>query len=34
MEQGYSDLEKVQTLYSECLAMDWWHHEEKEGESK
>ncbi|XP_047378756.1 von Willebrand factor A domain-containing protein 3B isoform X2 [Sciurus carolinensis] len=30
MEQGYSDLEKVQNLYSKALIMDWWHNGEKE----
>uniref|UniRef100_A0A0P6K2C8 von Willebrand factor A domain-containing protein 3B n=1 Tax=Heterocephalus glaber TaxID=10181 RepID=A0A0P6K2C8_HETGA len=34
MEQGYSDLEKVQNLYSECVIMDWWYNREKEGDSK
>ncbi|EHB10600.1 von Willebrand factor A domain-containing protein 3B [Heterocephalus glaber] len=33
MEQGYSDLEKVQNLYSECVIMDWWYNREKEGDS-
>ncbi|XP_058434275.1 von Willebrand factor A domain-containing protein 3B isoform X2 [Marmota monax] len=33
MEQGYSDLEKVQSLYSKSLIMDWWYNGEKE-ESK
>ncbi|XP_058523544.1 von Willebrand factor A domain-containing protein 3B isoform X3 [Ochotona princeps] len=31
MDQGYSDLEKVQTLYSESLILDWWYNGEKEG---
>uniref|UniRef100_A0A8C9DTD9 von Willebrand factor A domain containing 3B n=1 Tax=Prolemur simus TaxID=1328070 RepID=A0A8C9DTD9_PROSS len=34
MEQGQSDLEKVQDLYSESLIMDWWYNREKEGDSK
>ncbi|XP_058134113.1 von Willebrand factor A domain-containing protein 3B isoform X4 [Dasypus novemcinctus] len=34
MEQGRSDLEKVQSLYSESLIMDWWYNGEKEGDSK
>nr|XP_020141856.1 von Willebrand factor A domain-containing protein 3B isoform X2 [Microcebus murinus] len=34
MEQGQSDLEKVQDLYSESLIMDWWYNGEKEGDSK
>ncbi|XP_003799336.1 von Willebrand factor A domain-containing protein 3B [Otolemur garnettii] len=34
MEQGQSDLEKVQDLYSESLIMDWWYNVEKEGDSK
>lgn len=29
MEQGSSDLEKVQNLYSESLIMDWWYNGEK-----
>nr|XP_020141858.1 von Willebrand factor A domain-containing protein 3B isoform X5 [Microcebus murinus] len=33
MEQGQSDLEKVQDLYSESLIMDWWYNGEKEGDS-
>ncbi|XP_062064865.1 von Willebrand factor A domain-containing protein 3B [Lepus europaeus] len=32
MEQGYRDLERVQTLYSESLIMDWWYNGEKEGD--
>ncbi|XP_027623326.1 von Willebrand factor A domain-containing protein 3B isoform X2 [Tupaia chinensis] len=32
MEQGRSDLEKVQNLYSESLIMDWWYNGEKEGD--
>ncbi|XP_062934630.1 von Willebrand factor A domain-containing protein 3B [Cynocephalus volans] len=34
MEQGYSDLEKVQTLYSDSLIMDWWYNGEKDADSK
>ncbi|XP_030884589.1 von Willebrand factor A domain-containing protein 3B [Leptonychotes weddellii] len=34
MEQGRSDLEKVQDLYSESLIMDWWYNGEKEGDNK
>ncbi|XP_014647134.1 PREDICTED: von Willebrand factor A domain-containing protein 3B [Ceratotherium simum simum] len=34
MEQGRSDLEKVQNLYSESLIMDWWYNGEKEGDNK
>ncbi|KAM5227810.1 von Willebrand factor A domain-containing protein 3B [Ctenodactylus gundi] len=34
MEQGYSDLEKVQNLYSECLIVDWWYNGEKVGDSR
>uniref|UniRef100_A0A2K6G3Z6 von Willebrand factor A domain containing 3B n=1 Tax=Propithecus coquereli TaxID=379532 RepID=A0A2K6G3Z6_PROCO len=34
MEQGQSDLEKVQDLYSKSLIMDWWYNGEKEGDSK
>ncbi|XP_036023043.1 von Willebrand factor A domain-containing protein 3B [Onychomys torridus] len=34
MRQGYSDLEKMQELYSETLVMDWWYNGEKEGDSK
>ncbi|XP_060464027.2 von Willebrand factor A domain-containing protein 3B isoform X2 [Panthera onca] len=34
MEQGRSDLEKVQNLYSESLIMDWWYNGEKEGDSR
>ncbi|XP_037383798.2 LOW QUALITY PROTEIN: von Willebrand factor A domain-containing protein 3B [Talpa occidentalis] len=34
MEQGRSDLEKVQNLYSESLIMDWWYNGEKEGDTK
>ncbi|VCW73662.1 unnamed protein product, partial [Gulo gulo] len=34
MEQGQSDLEKVQDLYSESLIMDWWYNGEKEGDNK
>lgn len=30
MEQGCSDLEKVQSLYSKSLVMDWWYNGEKE----
>ncbi|ELV11546.1 von Willebrand factor A domain-containing protein 3B [Tupaia chinensis] len=33
MEQGRSDLEKVQNLYSESLIMDWWYNGEKEGDN-
>ncbi|KAM4867024.1 von Willebrand factor A domain-containing protein 3B isoform 3-T3 [Thomomys bottae] len=33
MQQGYSDLQKVQSLYSECLIMDWWYNADKEGDS-
>ncbi|XP_036912725.1 von Willebrand factor A domain-containing protein 3B isoform X2 [Sturnira hondurensis] len=32
MEQGRSDLEKMQNLYSESLIMDWWYNGEKEGD--
>ncbi|EPY86277.1 von Willebrand factor A domain-containing protein 3B [Camelus ferus] len=32
MEQGCSDLEKVQDLYSESLVMDWWYNGEKDGD--
>lgn len=32
MEQGRSDLEKMQNLYSESLIMDWWYNAEKEGD--
>ncbi|XP_022454823.1 LOW QUALITY PROTEIN: von Willebrand factor A domain-containing protein 3B [Delphinapterus leucas] len=32
MEQGRSDLEKVQDLYSESLVMDWWYNGEKDGD--
>lgn len=31
MQQGYSDLEKMQELYSESLVMDWWYNGEKGG---
>lgn len=34
MQQGYSDLEKIQELYSETLVMDWWYNRGKEGDSK
>ncbi|XP_005263954.1 von Willebrand factor A domain-containing protein 3B isoform X1 [Homo sapiens] len=34
MEQGHSDLEKMQDLYSESLIMDWWYNAEKDGDSK
>nr|XP_060464030.1 von Willebrand factor A domain-containing protein 3B isoform X4 [Panthera onca] len=34
MEQGRSNLEKVQNLYSESLIMDWWYNGEKEGDSR
>ncbi|XP_077605470.1 von Willebrand factor A domain-containing protein 3B [Crocuta crocuta] len=34
MEQGRSDLQKVQNLYSESLIMDWWYNGEKEGDSR
>ncbi|XP_044234443.2 von Willebrand factor A domain-containing protein 3B isoform X6 [Ursus arctos] len=34
MEQGRSDLEKVQDLYSESLIVDWWYNGEKEGDNK
>ncbi|KAM6180288.1 von Willebrand factor A domain-containing protein 3B [Erethizon dorsatum] len=34
MEQGYSDLEKMQNLYSESVMMDWWYNGEKESDSK
>ncbi|XP_029793069.1 von Willebrand factor A domain-containing protein 3B isoform X4 [Suricata suricatta] len=34
MEQGRSDLEKVQNLYSESLIMDWWYNGEKGGDSR
>ncbi|XP_008590813.1 PREDICTED: von Willebrand factor A domain-containing protein 3B-like, partial [Galeopterus variegatus] len=34
MEQGYSDLEKVQTLYSDSVIMDWWYNGEKDADSK
>ncbi|XP_052601105.1 von Willebrand factor A domain-containing protein 3B [Peromyscus californicus insignis] len=34
MQQGYSDLEKMQELYSETLVMDWWYSREKQGDSK
>ncbi|XP_055462912.1 von Willebrand factor A domain-containing protein 3B [Psammomys obesus] len=29
MQQGYSDLEKMQELYAESLVMDWWHNREQ-----
>lgn len=32
MEQGRSDLKKMQNLYSESLIMDWWYNTEKEGD--
>ncbi|XP_045443207.1 von Willebrand factor A domain-containing protein 3B [Pipistrellus kuhlii] len=32
MEQGRSDLKKMQNLYSESLIMDWWYNAEKEGD--
>ncbi|XP_059798750.1 von Willebrand factor A domain-containing protein 3B [Balaenoptera ricei] len=32
MEQGRSDLERVQDLYSESLVMDWWYNGEKDGD--
>ncbi|XP_076989934.1 von Willebrand factor A domain-containing protein 3B [Tamandua tetradactyla] len=34
MEQGRSDLEKMESLYSESLVLDWWYNAEKEGENK
>ncbi|XP_005400758.1 PREDICTED: von Willebrand factor A domain-containing protein 3B isoform X3 [Chinchilla lanigera] len=34
MEQGYSDLEKMQNLYSESVIMDWWYNGEKEDDRK
>ncbi|XP_066233723.1 LOW QUALITY PROTEIN: von Willebrand factor A domain-containing protein 3B [Saccopteryx leptura] len=35
MEQGHSDLEKMQNLYSESLIMDWWYNgSEKEGDNR
>ncbi|XP_042551295.1 von Willebrand factor A domain-containing protein 3B [Dipodomys spectabilis] len=34
MEKGYSDLQKVQSLYSESLVMDWWYNADKEGDNK
>ncbi|KAF6270489.1 von Willebrand factor A domain containing 3B [Rhinolophus ferrumequinum] len=34
MEQGRRDLEKVQSLYSESLIMDWWYNGSKEGDDK
>ncbi|XP_011380274.1 von Willebrand factor A domain-containing protein 3B isoform X3 [Pteropus vampyrus] len=34
MEQGRSDLEKVQNLYSESLIMDWWYNGEKGRDNK
>ncbi|CAH7228969.1 Vwa3b [Phodopus roborovskii] len=34
MQQGYSDLEKMQELYSESLVMGWWYSGEREGVSK
>ncbi|KAK2509427.1 hypothetical protein MC885_004754, partial [Smutsia gigantea] len=34
MEQGHSDLEKVQNLYSDTLIMDWWYNGEKQGDNK
>ncbi|XP_036080338.1 von Willebrand factor A domain-containing protein 3B isoform X2 [Rousettus aegyptiacus] len=34
MEQGSSDLEKVQNLYSESLIMDWWYNGEKGRDNK
>ncbi|XP_023573310.1 von Willebrand factor A domain-containing protein 3B isoform X2 [Octodon degus] len=34
VEQGHSDLEKMQNLYSESVIMDWWYNGEKEGDSK
>ncbi|EPQ05221.1 von Willebrand factor A domain-containing protein 3B [Myotis brandtii] len=33
MEQGRSDLEKMQNLYSESLIMDWWYNGEKDGDN-
>ncbi|XP_048209451.1 von Willebrand factor A domain-containing protein 3B [Perognathus longimembris pacificus] len=34
MEQGYSDLQKVQSLYSKSLNMDWWYNTDKGEDSK
>ncbi|KAM5253672.1 von Willebrand factor A domain-containing protein 3B isoform 2-T2 [Hipposideros larvatus] len=34
MEQGRHDLEKVQSLYSKSLIMDWWYNGSKEGDDK
>ncbi|XP_037663049.1 von Willebrand factor A domain-containing protein 3B isoform X2 [Choloepus didactylus] len=34
MEQGRSDLEKMENLYSESLIMDWWYNVDKEGGNK
>uniref|UniRef100_A0A8C6GDJ8 von Willebrand factor A domain containing 3B n=1 Tax=Mus spicilegus TaxID=10103 RepID=A0A8C6GDJ8_MUSSI len=34
MEQGYSDLEKMQELYMESLVVDWWYNADKDTDSK
>ncbi|EDL14516.1 mCG127215, partial [Mus musculus] len=34
MEQGHSDLEKMQELYMESLVVDWWYNADKDTDSK
>lgn len=34
VQRGYSDLEKVQELYTESLVIDWWYNTDKDTDSK